>query len=80
MVARIDGPGIEECRQEMGLTQAEFAERYKLRPQTVAAWEQSRRTPRGASVVYLAMIMSSPDKTAAILKNLSPELVKQLTA
>ncbi len=61
---------IRDIRQELWLTQAEFARKFGLPLKTVQNWEQGVRTPDAASIRYLNIIRKYPklaEKTALVL-------------
>jgi putative transcriptional regulator len=63
----ISSAEIVKLRRRLGLTQEQFCERFQLEKQTLATWEQGRRTPRGASALYLIMIQRSPETVVHLL-------------
>ena len=54
----IDVAGI---RKRQNLSQAKFAERYRLSPATVRDWEQRRRSPDRTAMNYLLLVDTIPD-------------------
>ena len=69
-----DGSGIrrlvnvKKLRERLGLTQEEFATRYRIPPGTVRDWEQRRKLPDAAARAFLLVIERDPDGVAALLK------------
>jgi len=61
----IDVPAI---RQRLGLTQAEFAERFSLNLHSVVQWEQGKRQPEGAAKVLLALIAADHKAVERLVK------------
>jgi putative transcriptional regulator len=51
-------PGI---RKGLGLSQAEFAERFDFKLDAVQNWEQGRRRPEGAARAFLRVIEREPE-------------------
>lgn len=43
-----------ECRKEKGITQAELAEHFEVKPTTVASWEQGKSLPSISMLYRLA--------------------------
>jgi putative transcriptional regulator len=54
-------------RESTGLSQAEFARTFRIKLDTLQAWEQKRRRPRRSSVVLLKMIEVDADGVQRIL-------------
>ena len=48
-------------RRKLGLSQAEFAARFRINLRTLQDWEQRRVTPDGAARVLLAVIAKEPE-------------------
>ena len=55
------------ARQATGLSQAAFAERYKIPASSLRDWEQGRRKPDAATLAYLLVITRLPDDVAKVL-------------
>ena len=51
---------VKAIRQANNMTQAEFAETYRIPAPTLREWEQQRRQPDSTAKVYLAMIGADP--------------------
>jgi len=62
----IDVKGI---REGLGLTQQEFAFRYRISPRTLQKWEQGVRTPEGPARTYLIVIKNAPEAVAQALQD-----------
>jgi putative transcriptional regulator len=58
---------VRKIRQQLGLSQDEFAARFALSVATVREWEQDRRRPEGAARVLLTVIDKDPDAVARAL-------------
>jgi putative transcriptional regulator len=58
MTKSIDVRGL---RQELGLSQPEFAGRFGLNLATLRQWEQGRYAPDGAARVLLMVIRHAPE-------------------
>jgi putative transcriptional regulator len=48
------------CRNRLGLSQGQFAERFGLHPDTYKQWERGRRKPDQAGATYLRLIAGAP--------------------
>jgi putative transcriptional regulator len=59
---RFPAPDVDvgKLRQELGLSQIEFAKGFRVPIGTVQNWEQGRRRPRGPARVLLTIIQSDP--------------------
>ena len=53
-------PDVRRIREQLGLTQAEFAQRFGLSQRTVEQWEQHRAVPDRPARVLLAVIERDP--------------------
>ena len=58
-------PRIRTLRRALGLTQEEFAARYRIPLGTLRDWEQGRSEPDRSAKVLLAAIPADPDGVAA---------------
>jgi putative transcriptional regulator len=52
---------VKKLRNDLGLTQEDFAARYGIPTATLREWEQRRRVPDAATRSYLLVIARSPD-------------------
>lgn len=57
-------PRVKIIRQALGLTQEEFAERYRIPIGTLRDWEQGRSQPDQPARAYLKVIAAYPDMAA----------------
>lgn len=55
---------IRRVRKALGLSQPEFAERYRVPVGTLRDWEQARVTPPEFAVAYARAISAAPDSVA----------------
>lgn len=46
---------IRSCRQRLGLTQAQLAERFDVSANTVARWERGESVPEAPAMLRLAL-------------------------
>lgn len=61
-------PQVKIIRRALGLSQEEFAARYRLPVGTVRDWEQGRAEPDAAARAYLQVIAREPDTVHKALK------------
>src|SRR5262245_33106005 len=54
-------PRVKTLRRTLGLTQEEFAARYRIPLGTLRDWEQGRTEPDQPARAYLKVIASNPD-------------------
>lgn len=54
-------------RGQLGLSQAEFAHRFRVPIGTLRDWEQSRRQPDATALAYLRVIARAPEVVAQAL-------------
>ena len=54
-------PQVKVIRRALGLSQEEFAARYRIPVGTVRDWEQGRVVPDAAARAYLHVIAREPD-------------------
>jgi putative transcriptional regulator len=47
---------VRMLRQSLGLSQSQFAERFRINPSRLRDWEQGRHLPDSAARAYLAVI------------------------
>lgn len=57
---RMNRPNPKVVRQALGLSQEEFAERFKIPVGTLRDWEQGRVQPDQAARAYLMVIARNP--------------------
>ena len=58
---------VRHIRKMVGLSQAAFAERYRIPIQTLRHWESGRRRPDRAALAYLDVIAAMPEEVAQAL-------------
>ncbi len=54
-------PGVKSLRRALGLTQEEFAARYRIPVGTLRDWEQGRTEPDQPARAYIKVIASNPE-------------------
>ena len=59
---------VAAIRKRLGLSQADFAEKFGLAVATVRDWEQGRRNPDRTARTLLKVIDRKPDAVAGALK------------
>ena len=62
------GRRIRQLRNRLGLSQAAFAERYRIPVANLRQYEIGRTLPPPAVRAYLAVISEEPDRTAEALR------------
>ncbi len=62
---------VMSLRQGLGLSQSEFAERFRLNPSSIKNWEQGRTQPDGPARTLLAVIAHNPSAVDAALRRAS---------
>jgi putative transcriptional regulator len=70
---RMKRPNPKVVRHALGLSQTEFAERFKIPLETLRDWEQRRVEPDQVARAYLMAIARAPD---AVQKALEPSWPK----
>lgn len=60
-------PNPREIREELGLTQREFARQFQIALGTLRDWEQGARGPDSTARAYLRVIEEAPDMVRQIL-------------
>ncbi|MFZ6765191.1 helix-turn-helix domain-containing protein [Pseudoroseomonas sp. WGS1072] len=64
------GAQVRAVRRRLGLTQPEFAARYRIPVGTVRDWEQGRARPDQPARAYLHAISRTPDAVAAAVADM----------
>ncbi len=60
-------PDVKRIRQQLGLSQAGFAQRFGFSVRTVQQWEQNRAVPDRPARILLTLIERAPDTVAQVL-------------
>jgi putative transcriptional regulator len=60
-------PNPQKIRQQLGLTQREFASQFQIALGTLRDWEQGTRRPDSAAKAYLRVIAAAPEVVREIL-------------
>ncbi len=58
---------VKRLRESLGLTQDEFAGRYRIPVGTLRDWEQRRKRPDAPARAYLEVIARDPKQVAELL-------------
>ena len=59
---------VKRLRKSLGLTQEEFATRFKFQLSAIQNWEQGRRFPNPSAVILLRVIEADADLVADVLE------------
>ena len=59
---------VRDVREGLGLSQAEFADRFGMSVRSLQEWEQARRLPDLAVLAYLRVIERNPRAVLSALK------------
>jgi putative transcriptional regulator len=62
-------PGVKTLRRALGLTQEEFAARYRIPVGTLRDWEQGRTEPDQPARAYIKVIASNPEWVSRALSS-----------
>lgn len=60
---------VVAARQQLGLSQAQFAAALSISKRTLQEWEQERRTPSGAAQALMRIARQHPELVRAALVN-----------
>lgn len=59
---------VRAARQSTGLTQARFAEEFRINPARLRDWEQGRFAPDSVALAYLRVIEREPEAVERALR------------
>ena len=68
---RIEAANVKQIRQQLGLSQREFAQLLGVSVATVQNWEQNRRRPRGAAQLLLLIAQRHPEVLLEIVQEVA---------
>jgi putative transcriptional regulator len=68
-VATVPIPDVKRIREQLGLSQSDFALRFGLDVDAIRNWEQERTAPNTAARVLLAVIDKYPTTVEAVLND-----------
>ena len=57
----VKSPDVKAVREQIGLSQSEFARLMRVSIKTLQNWEQSRRRPTGPAAALLKIVLTAPD-------------------
>jgi len=63
----VEIPDVRAIRKELGLSQHDFANTYRIPLATLKGWEQGRRQPDATASTYLNVIARLPDAARTAL-------------
>ncbi|MBR4877160.1 MAG: helix-turn-helix domain-containing protein [Rhodocyclaceae bacterium] len=58
---KVEAPDAKSVREQIGLSQSEFARVMRVSVKTLQNWEQHRRRPTGPAAALLKIMQSAPD-------------------
>jgi putative transcriptional regulator len=67
-VTIIDVPNVRAIREQLQMSQNEFASAYRIPLATLKGWEQGRRHPDQTAAAYLNVIARIPQEAKAALR------------
>jgi putative transcriptional regulator len=67
-VHTVDVPDVRAIREELGLSQQDFASAYRIPLATLKGWEQGRRQPDATAAAYLSVIARLPSEAREVLR------------
>ena len=57
----VASPDVKAVREQIGLSQNEFAQLMRVSIKTLQNWEQHRRNPTGPAAALLKIVSAAPD-------------------
>jgi putative transcriptional regulator len=57
----VEAPDVKAVREQIGLSQSEFADLMRVSIKTLQNWEQHRRSPTGPAAALLKIVRSAPE-------------------
>ena len=58
---KLKAPDVKRLRNQVGLSQSEFARLMHVSVRTLQNWEQNRCTPTGPAAALLKLVAAAPD-------------------
>lgn len=58
---KVTPPDAKAIREQIGLSQSEFAQLMQVSIKTLQNWEQHRRNPTGPAAALLKIVLTAPD-------------------
>jgi putative transcriptional regulator len=65
---KITPPDVKAVREQIGLSQSEFAQLMHVSVKTLQNWEQRRRNPTGPAAALLKIVLTAPDVALKALR------------
>jgi len=65
---KVELPDVRALREDLHMSQSEFAEAYRIPLATLQGWEQGRRAPDATASAYLNVIARLPQEARAALR------------
>lgn len=66
---KVTTPDAKAVREQLGLSQSEFARLMQVSIKTLQNWEQHRRNPTGPAAALLKIVHTAPDAALKTLHN-----------
>jgi putative transcriptional regulator len=63
----VNTPDVKVLREQLGLSQSEFAQLMRVSTKTLQNWEQHRRNPTGPAAALLKIVLTEPDVALRVL-------------
>ena len=63
----VEVPDVRAIREELHMSQQEFARAYRIPLPTLKGWEQGRRRPDATASAFLSVIARLPKETRTVL-------------
>lgn len=67
---------VRKIRDELGLSQSEFARKFRISLKTLRNWEQGISKPEGAALAYLLVIKHDPQHVIRALAAEGPRVIE----
>jgi len=64
----VEAPDVRSLREQLAMSQQEFARAYRIPLPTLKGWEQGRRQPDATAAAFLNVIARLPNETRAALQ------------
>ncbi len=61
-------PDVKAAREQLGLSQSEFAHLQQVGTKTLQNWEQHRRNPTGPAAALLKIVLAAPQVALKTLR------------
>jgi DNA-binding transcriptional regulator YiaG len=73
----VSSPDVKAAREQIGLSQSDFARLMSVSIKTLHNWEQHRRNPTGPAAALLNIVSTAPDLAVRSLHACVPGPAKQ---